>query len=110
MMWAGLLARFWPHIAGGLAIIAVLVGAYQTGVNAERSRGEAAWLRVQIETLRRDKAITDRALERAAKDTAELEALRRTDEEKIDQLQEVIRAAGRDGLSQSELDGLLNIR
>lgn len=101
-----LIGRYWP----ALAVLAVVFGAYQTGVNTERNRGEAAALRQQIETLRRDKEIADRALVRQAADTAELEALRRTDGEKIDQLQEIIRNRADPGLTQSELDGLLNIR
>jgi len=107
---AALLARLWPYAAAALAAVVLLVGAYQTGVNAERARGQAAQLRVEIQTLRRDAAIADRAMERVAKDAAELEALRRTDGEKIDQLQEIIRGRGDPGITQSELDGLLNIR
>lgn len=101
-----LLGRYWP-VLGALVL---LIGAYQAGVNAERKRGEAAQLRVEIQTMRRDKAIADAALVRVTNDAVELEALRRTDEEKIDQLQTIIRASGRPGLTQSELDGLLGIQ
>lgn len=98
--------KFLPQIA----VIILVIGAYQTGVNSERSRGEAASLRVEIQTLKRDKEIADRALARVAQDAAELEAARRKDEEKIDQLQTIIRERNDRGLNQSELDGLLNIR
>lgn len=101
-----LLGKYWP----ALVVLVVVAGAYQSGVNAERKRGEAAALRVEIETMRRDKEIAERALVRVADDTAELEAARRADEEKIAQLQEVIRTSDRPGITQSELDGLLNIR
>lgn len=109
MGWS-LLMRFWPQLAGGLAVAALLVGTYQAGVNAERRRGEAATLRVQIETMRRDKEIAERALVRVTNDAAALEAARRTDEEKIAQLQSIIRERNDRGLNQLELDGLLGIR
>jgi len=100
------LARYWP----ALVALVIVIGAYQAGINAERKRGEAATLRVQIETMRLDKEIAERSLVRVANDAAELEALRRSDEEKIDQLQEIIRARGDRGLNQHELDGLLGIQ
>lgn len=100
------LGRYWP----ALIALVIVIGAYQAGTNAERKRGEAATLRVQIETMRRDKEIAERSLMRVANDAAELEAMRRADEEKIDQLQEIIRDRGDRGLNQRELDGLLGIR
>lgn len=100
------LGRYWP----ALIALVIVIGAYQAGINAERKRGEAATLRVQIETMRRDKEIAERSLMRVANDAAELEAMRRSDEEKIDQLQEIIRERGDRGLNQRELDGLLGIR
>ena len=101
-----LLGRYWPV----LGVLVLLIGAYQAGANAERKRGEAATLRVEIQTMRRDKEIADAALVRVSRDAAELEALRRTDGEKIDQLQTIIRSRSDRGLNQLELDGLLNIR
>ncbi len=109
-MFGALLARFWPQLAGALAVVALLVGTYQAGVNAERKRGEAATLRVEVETLKRDKAITERALIRIADDAAELEAAKEQNEEQINALREIIRNRDDPGLTQSELDGLLNIR
>lgn len=106
---AGLLLRFLPQIGAGLAVVALLVGVYQAGVNSERRRGEAAQLRVEIQTLRRDKAIAEAAIARQEQDAAQLEALRRTDGEKIDQLQAIIRSRNDRGLNQLELDGLLTI-
>lgn len=105
-----LLLRFLPHIGVAMAVGAVLFGAYQAGVNAERNRGEAATLRVTIETMRRDKEISDAALIRVAEDAAELKAAAEQDERQIDALREIIRNRADPGLTQSELDGLLNIR
>jgi hypothetical protein len=110
MIGGALLARFAPHMAIGLLAIGLIFGAYQTGVNAERKRGEAASLRVEIETLRRDKDIADRALVRVADDVAELAAAKEQNEEQINALREIIADRADPGLTQSELDGLLNIR
>lgn len=109
-MIGALFARFWPQLVGGMAIVGLLIGVYQAGVNAERKRGEAASLRVEIETLKRDKTIAERALIRIADDAAELEAAARENERQIDALQDIIRNRDDPGLTQSELDGLLNIR
>ncbi len=102
----GLLGRYWP----ALAALVLLFGAYQAGVNAERKRGEAASLRVTIETMRRDKAISDAALIRVAEDMAELADAKEQNEEQIDALRQIIADRADPGLTQSELDGLLNIR
>jgi hypothetical protein len=110
MIGLGLLMRFWPQLAGGLAVVTLLFGVYQAGVNAERKRGEAATLRVEIQTLRRDKAISDAALIRVADDAAELAAEAEQNERQIDALQDIIRNRADPGLTQLELDGLLNIR
>lgn len=110
MIGGALLARFWPQLAVGLAVVAMLIGAYQTGVNAERDRGEAASLRVEIQTLRRDKEIADRALIRVSNDAAQLAAEKRQNEEQINALRQIITDRADPGLTQSELDGLLNIR
>lgn len=110
MIGGALVARLWPYAAGALLAMALFAGVYQAGVNSERRRGEAATLRVEIETLRRDKDIAEAALTRQANDSAQLEALRRTDEEKIDQLQTIIRSRADRGLNQLELDGLLSIK
>lgn len=110
MIGGALLARFAPHLAVGLGAVVILVGAYQTGVNAERKRGEAASLRVEIETLRRDKDIADRALVRVADDVAELAAAKEQNEEQINALRQIVADRADPGLTQLELDGLLNIR
>lgn len=109
-MIAALLARFWPMAVAGLAAVAVLVGAYQTGVNAERSRGEAAALRVEVETLRADKRIADQARIRMANDVAELEAAKKQNEDQINALQEIVAERNDPGITQRELDGLLSIK
>jgi hypothetical protein len=64
-MLLGLLSPLWgrlaPYLIAGAVGMAVLVGAYQTGVRAERKRGEAAALRAQIATLKADIAIARQA-------------------------------------------------
>ena len=67
----GLWARFAPYlIAAGIGA-AVLIGAYQTGVRAERKRGEAAVLRAEVATLKADIAIArTAAADAAARSTA----------------------------------------
>jgi len=105
-MISALLGKYWMVPVA----LVLAVGIYQSGVNAERNRGEAATLRVQIETMRLDKKIADRSLVRVADDAAALELARKADEEKIDQLQEIIRSRADRGLNQSELDGLLGIK
>jgi len=105
-----LLMRFWPYVAGALGVVAVLFVVYQSGVSAERNRGEAATLRVELETMRRDKAIAERAQIRIAQDAAELAAANRENEEQIDALREIITSRADRGIDQRELDGLLSIR
>lgn len=102
----GALGRYWPALVG----LVVVLGAYQAGVNAERKRGEAATLRIEIQTMRRDKEIADRTLIRVAEDVAELDAARRANEEEINALQGIIDGRADSGLTQPELDGLLDIR
>lgn len=109
-MGAALLMRFWPQLVGGLAVVALMVGIYQAGVNAERKRGEAATLRVELQTMRRDKEIAERALVRVADDIADLAAAKAQDEERIDALQQILDERVDAGIDQRELDGLLNIR
>jgi hypothetical protein len=110
MIGGALLARFAPHLAVGVVAVVVVIGAYQTGVNAERKRGEAASLRVEIQTLRRDKEIADRALVRIADDAAQLDAARQANEDQINALREIIETRADPGLTQLELDGLLSIK
>lgn len=105
MIWS-LASRWWPAAVG----VVVVLGAYQAGVNAERTRGEAATLRVQLETAQRDKVIAEQSARRVTADMDQLAAAARADGEKIEQLQEIIRNRADRGLSQPELDGLLNIR
>ncbi|HEV7278377.1 MAG TPA: hypothetical protein VGN80_19020 [Devosiaceae bacterium] len=73
--------------AAGLLLAA---GIYQTGVNAERARGEAAELRVQIQTLERDRELAERARVSEAKKAAELEAEVQEREEALDALRETL--------------------
>lgn len=101
-----LLGRYWP----ALVAVVMVIGAYQAGVNAERKRGDAASLRVEIQTMRRDKEIAERSLVRVADDAAELKSMAAQNEDRINALQEIIRTRADRGLSQSELDGLLDIK
>lgn len=57
------------YIGAFLAGAALLAGAYQTGKNAERKRGEAATLRNEIKVLR-----SDLAAAKAAETAAQIEA------------------------------------
>lgn len=100
----------WIYGVAALAILALAGGIYQTGYNAAWRKAEVNTLMQRINTLERDKAIAQEAAARNANNAAELEALRRTDEEKIAQLQEIILDRNDRGLDQRELDGLLNIR
>jgi len=105
MIWT-LVGKYWP----ALAAVVLAFGIYQAGVNAERNRGEAATLRVQIETMRLDKEIAERSLVRVANDAAGLAKSAQENKEQINALQEIIRTRADRGLSQSELDGLLGIK
>lgn len=76
-MLLGLLSPLWgrlaPYLIAGAVGMAVLVGAYQTGVNAERKRGQAAALRAEIATLKADIAIARQAEADAATRAAAVE-------------------------------------
>ena len=110
MIGAALVGRLAPWIGGGLFALALAVGIYQAGVNAERERGQAADLRVEIETLRRDREIAQKTLLRVADDLAELSTAKKENEDQINALRQIIADRADRGLTQSELDGLLNIR
>lgn len=83
--------RLAPYlVAAGLGVVLV-AGIYETGVRAERKRGEAAGLRAQIATLEADiKQARLAAADGAARATA-IEAASATDNRIIE---EVRRAAG----------------
>lgn len=76
-MLLGLLSPLWgrlaPYLIAGAVGMAVLVGAYQTGVRAERKRGEAVALRAEIATLKADIAIARQAEADAATRAAAIE-------------------------------------
>lgn len=74
------------YAAIGLIGALVVVSAYQTGVNAERKRGEAAGLRVELETLRSDMRLAAQAQDSATIKAAALEAAARQREEELDAL------------------------
>jgi len=81
-----------PYLLGGFVALALLVGVYQTGVNAERKRGEAAQLRVELATARRDTAIATDAAHAAEQAKAELATLNHTQEEELDALRKQLAA------------------
>lgn len=83
----------WKGMAiGAAAGVAILLGAYQTGVNAERSRGEAAELRVELDTLKADKALAEKALISARSKEVELTLETRQHEEELDALRKDLAA------------------
>jgi len=93
----------------GLGGMLLLVGAYQAGGNAERKRGEAVQLRVELETVRRDAAIAVLAADSAGQKAAELTSLTNTQEEELDALRKqlaTLPAAARDLAPAAALDRL----
>jgi hypothetical protein len=60
-------------VAGALAAIALLVAVYQSGVNAERKRGEAATLRAELRIKEADLEAAKRAGEIAKQFADEME-------------------------------------
>jgi len=87
-----MIALLRPWLLGGGAILLLLAGAYQTGVNAERKRGEAMQLRVEVQTLRRDQQIAEQAVADAARRAAELSTLTTTQEDELDALRKQLAA------------------
>lgn len=72
-LFGGIWARFAPYLIAAGVGMAVLIGVYQTGVNAERKRGQAAALRAEIATLKADIAIARQAEADAATRAAAIE-------------------------------------
>lgn len=85
-LFGGLWARFAPYIIAAGIGMAVLVGAYQTGVRAERKRGEAVALRAEIATLKADIAIARQAQADAATRAAAIEASAAADRKIIEEI------------------------
>lgn len=77
-----------PWLLGSVAALALLVGAYQTGVNAERKRGEAQQLRVELATVERDRQIAAQAAADAKRRAAELVTLTTNQEQELDALRQ----------------------
>lgn len=75
-----------PRLLFGVLAAVALLGAYQAGGNAERKRGEAQQLRVELETVRRDAAIAIEAADSADRKAAELDALATQQKEALDAL------------------------
>lgn len=76
----------------GLGGMLLLTGAYFTGVNAERKRGEAVQLRVELATIKRDLAIAELAADSADQKAAEIAALAQTQENELDALRKQLAA------------------
>ena len=89
-MLLGLLSPLWgrlaPYLIAGAVGMAVLVGAYQTGVNAERKRGQAAALRAEIATLKADIAIARQAEADAATRAAAVEIAAAADRKIVEEI------------------------
>lgn len=85
-LFGGIWARFAPYlIAAGVGMV-VLIGVYQTGVNAERKRGQAAALRAEIATLKADIAIARQAEADAATRAAAIEAANAADQRIVEEI------------------------
>lgn len=85
-LFGGLWARFAPYIIAVGVGMAVLIGAYQTGVRAERKRGEAAALRAEIATLKADIAIARQAEADAATRAAAVEIAAAADRKIVEEI------------------------
>lgn len=92
-MLLGLLSPLWgrlaPYLIAGAVGMAVLVGAYQTGVRAERKRGEAVALRAEIATLKADIAIARQAEADAATRAAAVELAADADRKIVEETRRV---------------------
>lgn len=86
----GLLSPLWgrlaPYLIAAGVGMAVLIGAYQTGVNAERKRGQAAALRAEIATLKADIAIARQAEADAATRAAAVETAAAADRKIVEEI------------------------
>lgn len=86
----GLLSPLWgrlaPYLIAAGVGMAVLIGAYQTGVRAERKRGQAAALRAEIATLKADIAIARQAEADAATRAAAVEIAADADRKIVEEI------------------------
>lgn len=80
------------YAAIGLGGMILCVGIYQAGGNAERKRGEAAQLRVELETIRLDDRLKEQAGKSAAGKAAALAAEVKQREEELDALRKALAA------------------
>lgn len=96
MSWLLSLLAGWKR--GGICIPCILLGLllvlgiYQAGVNAERKRGEAAALRVALETVLADRRLAEQAQLSAADKAAALATINRQLEGELDDLRTVLAA------------------
>lgn len=80
------------YAAIGIAGAMALAGAYQTGVNAERGRGRAAQLQVELNTLKLDRRLGDQALKSALDKAKTLDAIDKKQQEELDALRTALAA------------------
>jgi DNA-directed RNA polymerase specialized sigma24 family protein len=96
-----------------VALVAFLGGVWKSGYNTAWRKADLQTKQVEIDTLKRDLEITEKAQIKAEQDAADLERARLDDEEQLDALHKLLANrppdAGR-GLTQSELDGLLGLK
>lgn len=85
-LFGGLASRFAPYLIAAGVGMAVLFGAYQTGVNAERKRGQAAALRAEIATLKADIGIARQAEADAATRAAAVEIAAAADRKIVEEI------------------------
>lgn len=81
-----LLGRGGAILAGVLVAGAVLAGTYQTGVNAERKRGEAVALRQTIATMKRQAEVSLDIQTRMAQRLAALRVAEQEQDVRVDAL------------------------
>lgn len=100
-------------VAGALAAVALLVAVYQTGVNSERKRGEAASLRAELKIKEADLQAAKRAGEMAKQLASEMERSAAENAGSLYALEEEIRKrppADQCRLSPADAARLRNIR
>lgn len=93
------------YAAAAVAGVTFTVGIFQAGIRFERVRGEAAELRVKLETIAADKRFAEKALDSASVKAAELAAEAKQKQEELDALRNKPES-DRKPMSGAELDRL----
>lgn len=93
------------YAVAAVAGVLFTVGIYRAGANGERARGEAAELRVKLDTVETDKRFAEKALSSAGVKAAELAADAQRMQEELDALRNKPKS-DRKPMSGAELDRL----